>query len=674
MLAFIRKSVARKVALLVGLSALVVTAIGLTGMMILFRSDVRSHARTSIELLGETVGAAFASFDQETGRHPVPALVSELANEVELARLRVFDRRGRITWSQDTSELGRTLTDPLLERFHSGRRSLRRTSGDTLSLVRPVRARGRCLSCHDQPPTPTRGDPLGGIHLEISHAELTSRLSAYAHLQITTALLLVAFIGLITVLALRAFVSNPLQKLSRAIEAAEEGDFLHRVDVTARDEVGRLADDFNRMLARLTAVQASKIDSEMELDQAQRELQLKEALEEKNRIIEETNRKLTKRLNELGLLFDTTRALTSTLELDGVLEAINELIGVTLQYHKFSILLMDERRERLVVKYVYGAEHESTRRGALIDPHRGLIGQVIRSGRRVLVSDLSRFTDRDGPIERSLPPEGSFLCIPMVHKDTLLGVLNFTRPDPDGFAEDEIRLLNSLARQAGMAVMNAQLYQEKLELSVTDELTQVANRRQLQTRLELEWNRARRFGSPLSALMVDIDFFKRYNDVNGHLLGDQVLQGVARTLENNTRKVDTVARFGGEEFVVLLPGQDKATAVEIAEKLRRAVARQRFPRMSSQPHGHLSITVGAATHPQDADDPNELLDLADLALYMAKRAGRDQVRAYERGMQQAEQERRAAKTKRSGKRRRRRRRPSGQQRPRIRHRSSGHKG
>ncbi len=479
----------------------------------------------------------------------------------------------------------------------------------------------------------------------------------YPHVQVIASLLLVAFVTAMTVLAMRVFISAPLRKLKRAIEAAEAGDYLHRLDVTGPDEVGRLAGDFNRLMARLTEIQASKIDSEMELDLAQLELKLKNEIEEKNLIIEETNRKLEKRLGELGLLFDITRALTSTLELERVLEVINELLGVTLKFQMFSILMMDERRETLIVKFVYGSQVEGFRVGSHVKPTQGLIGRAIRTGRRVLVPDLSGLAERAGPIEQSLPDEGSFLCIPMLHKDSLLGVLTFTRPKPDGFSGTEIKFLISVSQQASMAVMNAQLYQEKLQMSVTDDLTGLANRRRMQTHLELEWNRARRFGSPMSVLMIDIDFFKRYNDINGHLLGDEVLIKLARVLESNTRKVDTVARFGGEEFVIILPGQNKPTATAVAEKLRRAVARRSFPRTSCQPNGHLAITVGVSAYPEDADDPNQLLDRADLALYVGKRAGRDRVASYSEGMKEAETEHQKAKARTKPRRRKRRRRP-----------------
>ncbi|MBN2497590.1 MAG: diguanylate cyclase [Deltaproteobacteria bacterium] len=468
--------------------------------------------------------------------------------------------------------------------------------------------------------------------------------------------LLVIFVFSATVLAVRRYLGVPLRNVNLAIEKAEAGNFLTRLEGHGEDEMGLLVDDFNRLLAKLTAVQASKIDTDIELDIAQRELEFHAELEKKNELIEQTNQNLKKRLGELELLFQVTQALSSTLDPDRVIETIKELIGTTLGFHRFSILLMDEQREKLVIRSVFGPHVPGASAGDPVSLDEPLLAEAIRSGEPYLLRDTSGI-ERSSPMEKILTESSSFLSIPMRARDRFLGLLNFTRSGRDAFGPDEIKFLTSLARHSAMAILNAQLYQEKLELSVTDELTGLANRRLFQTRFEHEWNRSNRFSSPLSLLMVDIDHFKRYNDTNGHLLGDRVLAKVAKILQANTRKVDTLARYGGEEFIVLLPGQDKATAASVADKLRQAVSSAEFPRMHTQPLGHVSITLGVSTWPGDADNPRDLLDRADLAMYMAKRNGRNQVALFEEQMLDAESERQAELTKKKSRRRRRRRRP-----------------
>ena len=640
----IRKSLSKKVALMVGVSSFCITALGLAGMLILYRSDVEQNMHTSLSLLANSISAAFSTFDADSGRHPIPFFIAERDASLPIERARVFDTQGRIVWSLDKTEEGKTAPSSLIAGFRAGHNAfVESKDGNSVKIVRHLRARRSCLTCHAKTQKLALGDTIGGLEIEIPKSQLLTRVNAYIHLQVLLAVLLLIMVTVMTILSLRIFVTSPIQKLTRSVTMAETGDFLTRALVKSEDEVGQLATAFNNLFAKLTDIQASRIDSEVELGLAQRELKLKAELEKKNKIIEDTNFKLTHKVEELELLFDTTRALSSTLELDKILKLINQLIGSTLNYDRFSILLLNKSTGMLVVKHVFGFEYKGIVKGTRLKPDSGILGKAFKTRRRVLIDDLSELDPRLGPLEQSLPTKGSFLCIPMVHKNNLLGMLTFTREEPKAFSKDEIRLLNSLARQAAMAIINAELYQKKLELSVTDELTGLANRRQLRVRLDRETERATRYHSPVSVLMIDIDHFKRYNDVNGHLFGDGVLKGVAQALKKNVRKVDTVARFGGEEFVIVLPGQNKPTAASIAEKLRKAVARRDFPRMSCQPNGHISITIGIASYPEDSNDPNDLIDKADLAMYVAKRSGRNQVAKYSKEMESSEHKKQKAR-------------------------------
>jgi diguanylate cyclase (GGDEF)-like protein len=176
-----------------------------------------------------------------------------------------------------------------------------------------------------------------------------------------------------------------------------------------------------------------------------------------------------------------------------------------------------------------------------------------------------------------------------------------------------------------LAIANARLYQQTLELSFTDALTGVPNRRQLFLRLENEVSRSLRFGDPVSLLMIDLDLFKRINDAHGHTVGDGVLRGVALALRRSIRKIDIVARYGGEEFCVVLPRVGKPEALEVAEKLRRAVAAASMPGPEGDPTLSVTISAGVATLGTDAQDVAGLIEKADTALYEAKRLGRDRV-------------------------------------------------
>jgi len=162
----------------------------------------------------------------------------------------------------------------------------------------------------------------------------------------------------------------------------------------------------------------------------------------------------------------------------------------------------------------------------------------------------------------------------------------------------------------------------------TDSLTGLFNLRQFWLSLEHELARARRYRRQCSLAMIDIDFFKQYNDRHGHLRGDEVLNEVGALCGASIRDSDIAARYGGEEFMVIMPETGRDLALIAGEKLRRAVAEHPFPLQETQPGGILTVSVGIAPFPDDAATARELVDAADQALYRAKRRGRNRVEGH----------------------------------------------
>ncbi len=238
---------------------------------------------------------------------------------------------------------------------------------------------------------------------------------------------------------------------------------------------------------------------------------------------------------------------------------------------------------------------------------------------RVLQGEEVRQPVQDGGRE--------LVVVPMRARDRVVGFLALEgrcRLVP----EHEMELLRIFADTAAIALENARLYQAMRDLSVRDELTGLFNRRYFQERLRAEWNHATRHEIPLALLVIDIDHFKRLNDGNDHLTGDAALRKLAEILTRNTRGIDTVARYGGEEFVVILPRTGREGALAAAEKLRRAVARARFPGEDAVPGGKLTVSIGAAWYPGASGSVEELLARADHALYEAKDSGRNRTRLW----------------------------------------------
>ena len=166
---------------------------------------------------------------------------------------------------------------------------------------------------------------------------------------------------------------------------------------------------------------------------------------------------------------------------------------------------------------------------------------------------------------------------------------------------------------------------EAVFLSHTDDLTGIFNHRFFIQQLNLELERRKRYPSPLSLLMIDIDFFKHYNDNNGHLAGDEALRGTARLIQRAVRQTDIVARYGGEEFVAILINAGEETALEIGERVRRSIAETHFPNEHLQPNEKLTVSVGVATFSPSLASLADLLRAADDALYRAKKEGRNRI-------------------------------------------------
>lgn len=211
------------------------------------------------------------------------------------------------------------------------------------------------------------------------------------------------------------------------------------------------------------------------------------------------------------------------------------------------------------------------------------------------------------------------------YKDQILGLIQvYIKDEQRLFQEDEKSLLETLAIHLSMAMANALAYQEQQLLAITDSLTGLYNRRKFLETLTTELERSQRLNRPLSVLMMDIDYFKNYNDTYGHQKGDEILSGIAKKLRKSLREYDTLARYGGDEFVLLLPETDAQVAQKIAERLVQALREMNIliSETDSIPI-YLTLSIGIASYPSHANDLQTLMQAADYALYQAKQAGRN---------------------------------------------------
>ena len=257
----------------------------------------------------------------------------------------------------------------------------------------------------------------------------------------------------------------------------------------------------------------------------------------------------------------------------------------------------------------------------------GLVGRVADRKEPLLVRDGTRDPRRTaGEQTRMTATSFSMLLMPLVAGDETMGVVQFERDAPGRFTARDLSRVRALASQAAATIANVRSHQDVYNQAVTDSLTGLYNRRHMQAALLDERRRAQRYGHPLSVIMLDVDGFKGYNDTYGHVQGDVLLKMLADLLCQNVRSVDSVGRFGGEEFIVVMPETPATEAHYTAERLRTAVESTIFPGFAEDPGLAVfkTISLGVATFPEDTDDTQQLVTLADNALYRAKRGGRNQ--------------------------------------------------
>ncbi len=284
-----------------------------------------------------------------------------------------------------------------------------------------------------------------------------------------------------------------------------------------------------------------------------------------------------------------------------------------------TLYLVDETREQLWLAAARRKDNAVVRekRGSVFDQW------VLRRSRAVVVED-SRADFRFG-LERNAQDIDlrSVAASPLMSENKVLGVLRISSPEAAQFSPDDLRYLDIISDLGAGILRNRLLYKKMEELAVHDSLTGLYLNRFFQSRLDEEILRTQVNRKSFSVILLDIDFFKRYNDEYGHSAGDLVIKSIAGVLQNCVSPVDTVARYGGEEFVVLLPNKNKAEAMVIAERIRLAIEGNHF--YLRRIESHVTASLGVVSFPEAGFTREEIIRLADENLYQAKRLGKNRV-------------------------------------------------
>lgn len=262
----------------------------------------------------------------------------------------------------------------------------------------------------------------------------------------------------------------------------------------------------------------------------------------------------------------------------------------------------------------------------------GIAGRVAKNGFPMLVNDIER-DKRVAVKNRPRFKTKSFLSLPLEIDGRLIAVLNLAdKKSGSNFSEVDLSLAQTFTKHAVLMIDRAATLEKAGQferLAITDPLTGLYNRRFLEDRLNEEFSRGERLQQSFCVILADLDNFKLYNDIRGHLAGDSALRKTAELMRRSAREMDVVTRYGGEEFCLILPGTCKKESVFVGERIRRAIESEDFPGESHLPLGRLTISLGVAAFPADGVTANKLIHAADLALYQAKRAGRNRLVLYE---------------------------------------------
>lgn len=332
-------------------------------------------------------------------------------------------------------------------------------------------------------------------------------------------------------------------------------------------------------------------------------------------------------LTEHRALYHIGLILSSTDNLSDVYKTIVEYATLLTGSPAGSLAVFNEKSGEMLLEAATGLIADLSRRHKWKLRPGGLTEYILNQKEAVPISDLAEHADFVSP---KLLSEGirSLIACPLYVEGRIVGIIYVDDFSPRNWTEREISSLSLLSTYAAVAIERARLLEETRLLAITDDLTSLYNHRYFVQRLMHEVKRARRYRQPLSLLMLDIDHFKKYNDQHGHIKGNEVLKRVAALLVRESRDSDIAVRYGGEEFSIILPQTTNKDAISLAERLREQVEKEEIPHRDTQPEGKLTISIGVATFPDDTISPVELVEMADVALYRAKRLGRNRVCSY----------------------------------------------
>ena len=421
------------------------------------------------------------------------------------------------------------------------------------------------------------GKRWGVVRIGLSLSSVSQAISKTTKRVLLFALLAIA-LGMLFSVFLAEKIVKPIHRLAEGTKKIAGGNLTAKVEINTGDELQVLGESFNQMAINLKSSR-DKMEQQME------------EIRQKNR--------------ETETIYTVVKSISATIEKENLMKSMLEVLVRMLEAKDCSVFVLNERKEVIEVFKIKEEIYD--------------FSEIKAS--ELGINDFSDFHDFSSLPNLNLKGAQS-LVTPLYYKNQEVGRIAISRDKDMPFSQNDTNLLTAIGHHLTIALENARLYEE----AIKDGLTSLYIKRYFFMRLKEEVRRYLRYGLPFSVIMLDIDHFKKVNDTYGHLVGDEILKGLAKLILRRVRTTDIPARFGGEEFIIILVGQEKENAFKVAETLRKRVEEHKFPvSLEDKPHLSITISLGVSSCPEDSKDDEALVKIADDALYQAKKGGRNKV-------------------------------------------------
>lgn len=561
----------------------------MTGMYLFQKAALTKQAGEQAAELSNIINSAL-KYQMITGNVELTQrLITEIASYKNVRSAYIINREGVIKISAEPSSGERLLSKDNKECLNCHTRKEKTAiailpTQDKAIFVRDktilhnvtlIRNEPACFQCH-----PAEQEILGHLLIDYTTEGTDSLITATLMRILLTAFGTFVIMTLIILYLMNHWLHKPITLLALGVGEIKKGNYGNQIDYRGNTEFQVLAESFNEMSRDIL-----------------------------NHINEIRNKGF-----ELTILYTIVKKISESIYLEELKIVVVDLL----------IELMDCKECFIITPSLKSGLYEITKMNKGDMPAKAQlplseIAEFVSTEGIDIVSPLTNWTNRE-MTESTLSNNSYVVSLPLTIRDSQLGLLIAVREMGNPFDEESFRLITAAKGHLAVAFENARLY----TLAITDELTNLFTIRHFQTQMEIELARYTRYGQKCSILMLDIDKFKSVNDIYGHPAGDKVLKEVASVIMNNLREIDIPCRYGGEEFVIILPGTSENGARLVAERIRKNLE-QKAIEVDSGKKISVTISIGGACCPQHGVELREIVTIADKALYTAKERGRNRV-------------------------------------------------